>query len=147
MATPRPKQRIFLDANILYSAAHTENSGLHVLWQIDDVVLLSSSYAIAEARANLSEDRPGAIASLNRLLDRIELSDAGLGDCLPSSIRLESEDAPILLAAIRGKADYLLTGDKRHFGQFFGKKIDSVEIARPADFLRRYRGRIRNIRK
>ena len=38
---------------------------------------------------------------------------------------------PILLAAIEARADYLLTGDFRHFGPYFGKKIEGVTIISP----------------
>jgi hypothetical protein len=42
--------RIFLDANVLFSAAYLENSGLGRLWQLEGVELLSSAYAVEEAR-------------------------------------------------------------------------------------------------
>jgi hypothetical protein len=45
--------RIFLDANVLFSAAYRENSGLVEIWRLKGVRLLSSSYAIEEARRNL----------------------------------------------------------------------------------------------
>jgi hypothetical protein len=35
---------------------------------------------------------------------------------LPATVRLDPKDRPILLAAIHGRAYYLLTGDVRHFG-------------------------------
>jgi hypothetical protein len=40
---------------------------------------------------------------------------------VPETIRLDPKDQPILLAAIHGKADYLLTGDAGHFGRLYGK--------------------------
>ena len=46
--------KLFLDANILFSAAYRANAGLLRLWTLD-VQLLSSSYALEEARRNLSE--------------------------------------------------------------------------------------------
>jgi hypothetical protein len=38
--------RVFLDANVLFSAAYMENSGLGRLWLLDDAKLLSSDYAV-----------------------------------------------------------------------------------------------------
>ena len=49
--------RVFLDANVLYSAAYLEFSDLGRLCTLDDLLLLlSSDYAIEEARRNLAMD-------------------------------------------------------------------------------------------
>jgi predicted nucleic acid-binding protein len=41
-----------------------------------------------------------------------------------------------LLAAIYGKAGYLLTGDARHFGHLYGKRIEGLQAMRPAQYFR-----------
>jgi predicted nucleic acid-binding protein len=130
---------VFLDANVLYSAAYTELSGLARLWTLDDAHLMSSAYAIEEARRNLALDRPAALRRLNRLVDSVSVVDAPRGLELPEHTRLDPKDRPILLAAIHGNADYLLTGDARHFGNLFGKRIASVFVMRPAQYLARRR--------
>ena len=45
--------RVFLDANILFSAAYRPTSRLLQLWSLPDVELLTSPYAVEEARRNL----------------------------------------------------------------------------------------------
>ena len=65
--------RIFLDANVLFSAAYLQDSELRRLWRLKGVELLSSSYAVEEARRNLSEDRPEALASLDGLVKSMKL--------------------------------------------------------------------------
>ena len=47
--------RVFLDANVLFSAAYRSDSGLAVLWLRADAALLTSAYAEDEARRNLPE--------------------------------------------------------------------------------------------
>jgi predicted nucleic acid-binding protein len=47
--------RLFLDANVLFSAAYQPDSGIARLWKFKDVELLTSAYAAEEARVNLSE--------------------------------------------------------------------------------------------
>jgi predicted nucleic acid-binding protein len=74
---------------------------------------------------------------LARLLSAVSTIDAPQGLKLPDNIRLEAKDAPILLAAIHGRADYLLTGDGRHFAHLYGKRIERVLVLRPAVFFRR----------
>jgi predicted nucleic acid-binding protein len=127
---------VFLDANVLYSAAWLENSGLLRLWRLSGVELLSASYAIAEARRNLSEDRLDALARLDKLLRGVEVVDEGEEISPPGSVQIDPKDKPILLAAVRGNAGFLLTGDKRHFGHLYGQTVRGVTICRPPDYLR-----------
>ena len=131
--------RIFLDANVLFSAAYLELSGLAQLWTLDDVELLTSAYAVEEARRNLAIDRREALARLEQLTTTVSIVDARRSLKLPGNIRLEPKDQPILLAAIHGKADYLLTGDARHFEHLYGKRIKGVLVLRPAQYFERRR--------
>ena len=48
--------RLFLDANVLFSAAYRPSAGLLQLWKLRNVILCSSRYALEEARINLTED-------------------------------------------------------------------------------------------
>jgi uncharacterized protein len=128
--------RVFLDANVLYSLAYLKHSGLSRLMTLD-AQLLSSGYAIEEARRNLAIDRPEAISRLNRFLSEISIVEAPRGAKLPLNVHVDPKDQPILLAAIHGTANYLLTGDARHFAHLFGKRIEGVLILRPAEFFRR----------
>jgi hypothetical protein len=60
---------------------------------------------------------------------------------LPETIRLDPKDQPILLAAIHGRADYLLTGDARRFGHLYGKQIRGVLVLGPRQYFERRRRR------
>lgn len=124
--------RVFLDANILFSAAWREKAGLLRLWRLTDVTLLTSRYAFEEARRNLEtqEQRKRLI----QLMVNVDLvTDFAYGD-LPLDVVLPEKDRPILLAAIRAHATHLLTGDKQHFGPLYGQSISGVLILRPADY-------------
>jgi hypothetical protein len=48
--------RLFLDANVLFSAAYRPNAGLLCFWKLKHAILCSSRYALEEARINLSEE-------------------------------------------------------------------------------------------
>lgn len=52
--------RLFLDANVLFSAAYRPDAGLLQLWKIKNVILCSSAYALEEARINLEEENQRA---------------------------------------------------------------------------------------
>lgn len=145
LSTPAPRfllDRIFLDANVLFSAAYLKNSRLGRLWRLEDAELLSSAFAVEQARRNLALDRRAALARLERLTLALKLLNPPRDLKLPAGVRLDFNDQPILLAAIHGKADFLLTGDGRHFGHLFGKRIEGAMVLRPAQYFQR-RGRRR----
>jgi predicted nucleic acid-binding protein len=125
--------RLFLDANVLFSAPYRPDSGLLQLWKIKRATLCTSRYALEEARINLeSQDQQ---IRLNRLAAKVHIFEASR-ESLPRGIELPGKDQPILLAAIAAHATHLLTGDVRHFGRYFSKKIEGVEIMLPGQYLR-----------
>ena len=125
--------RLFLDANVLFSAAYRHDAGLLQLWKLSNVTLCSSHYAVEEARINLVEQSQRT--RLNRLSENLQLFDAAQRD-LPKGIFLPEKDLPILLAAVEARATHLLTGDLRHFGQYLGKMVAGIVILLPGEYLR-----------
>lgn len=126
-------KRVFLDANVLFSAAWRADAGLARLLMLKDCELLSSRYACEEARRNLPT--PEQRQRLAQLTAGIQLvADVTSGE-LPAGIVLPEKDRPILLSAIRAKATHLLTGDRQHFGALYGQVVSGVSVMRPADFL------------
>ena len=131
-------QRVFLDANVLFSAAYREKAGLLRVWRLVGVTLITSAYAAQEAIANLSE--PAQQKRLAVLLQSVTiLPHTALLPELPGSMSLPSKDRPIFQAAMSAGASVLLTGDVAHFGRFFGKTIAGIRILSPADFLREFK--------
>lgn len=128
------KEILFLDANILFSAAYREHSGLLKLWQIKSAKLVSSVYAIEEARRNL--DMPPQKERLDKLIVSLEdIYPFHVNIELPRNVTIREKDKPILMSAIVAKADFLITGDVKDFGKFYGKKIGGVTIIPPSEYL------------
>jgi hypothetical protein len=131
--------KIFLDANILFSAAYG-SPALVRLW--DEAAqgacrLLASRYVVEEARRNLTT--PEQLLALERCLQQVEIvpeADPGLACPIP----LPDKDRPVFMAAAMAGADFLATGDLLHFGPFFGKRIHGVMIARLRDLNIWFRG-------
>src|SRR5215471_13526918 len=121
-------ERLFLDANVLFSAAYRPNAGLLRLWKLRKVALCSSHYAIEEARINLTNEVQRG--RLTRLSKSLHLFDASPRE-LPHGVSLPDKDVPILLAAIEPKATHLITGDVRHFGPYFGRRIEGILVLLP----------------
>lgn len=133
--------RLFLDANVLFSAACSSGTLLRRLWKLPGAELLTSSYAIGEARRNLSER--GQRQDLEELLNNVSAAEApasGTEMSMPEGIELPEKDVPILLAAIAARATHLVTGDVTHFGSYFGERIESVLVLAPGDYLRGFAG-------
>jgi predicted nucleic acid-binding protein len=126
-------ERVFLDANILVSAAWRAEGGLLALWQLPGVQLLTSGYAIVEADRNISKAEQRT--RLHRLVQRVEIVDEPLPRQLPAGVTLPAKDVPILLGAIESGAKYLLTVDRDHFGKYYGQVIEGVTVLRPAIYL------------
>lgn len=131
--------RVFLDANVIFSAAYRPGSRLKQFWRLSragKTTLLTSAYAVEEARRNLVGT--AQLFELDELLRVVEVSatppvpesEAKLGF-------LPNKDKPIMQAAIAMKATHLITGDFSHFGSLYGKKIEGVLILTPAQYLKR----------
>lgn len=124
---------LFLDANVLFSAAYRADAGVARLWKLEDVRLLTSTYAVEEARRNLS---PGDRRDrLERLLGRLEIGRSVPDRPLPRSVQLPWKDRPILLAALAAGATHLLTGDVTHFGPYMGAEVEGTRIVTPGRYL------------
>lgn len=129
-------ESLFLDANVLFSAAYRKDAGVRRLWGLPASELVTSAYAVEEARRNLStaEQR----ADLNGLLEAVRISNLLADPAEHPEIEdsgLPEKDLPILSAAVAANATYLITGDRKHFGHLFGVKVAGVLVLRPADHL------------
>lgn len=125
---------VFLDANILFSAAWLEDAGLKKLWRMSGAELFSSRVAFAEAERNLETEQQRI--RLRALAEKVALFDAPPDAALPAGVELAAKDIPILLAALEAGATHLLTGDRRHFGHLYGKSVDGVKVLMPATYLK-----------
>lgn len=125
---------LFLDANVLFSAAYRQGARLRKFWEMDGVQLVTSTYAAEEARSNLRE--PDQKERLRFLLALVRMIEDAADLPLPPGVDLPPKDRPILIAAMRVGASHLITGDVTHFGRYFGTRIGGVLVQKPADFLR-----------
>jgi len=127
--------RIFLDANILFSAARAEGAmrqllalaeaGGHELW--------ADAYVMEEARRNLAVKAAEGLTVLAAIAARIQIGDLTADTMYPPQLAvLPEKDRPVLASAITQHCDVLLTGDRSHFGALYGKAIQGVTILSPA---------------
>ncbi len=126
--------RLFLDANVLFSAAYRDDAGVQRLWSAPNSELVTSDYAIEEAIRNLAD--PDQRERLDGLLESVEILPAGVLDPdLRGDVQLRDKDWPILSGAVAAGATHLITGDIRDFGAYFGQQILGVLILPPSQYL------------
>lgn len=131
-------KRLFLDANVLFTAAHDPNGKAAFLISLGRAglfQLVTSLYAREEARRNLARKYPDCLNSFEIILRNIRLVKATSE--LPCPAGLPEKDCPIYLAAHACKADMLLTGDLRDFGHLMHSPelTNGLLIQTVADFL------------
>jgi predicted nucleic acid-binding protein len=130
--------KIFLDANVLFTAAHNPkgksafiiNLASEGHWSV-----VTCKLALEEANRNLLIKLPEYRDRLDKLSRSIELVPTVLeGVC---TVVLPEKDRPILLSAINAECSHLLTGDLKHFGTYMNKPQETrgVRILTVSAFL------------
>ncbi len=130
--------RLFLDANVLFTAAHNPSGKAAFIIDLGaqgDWEVVTSSYAIEEARRNISIKFPDYLKRFETLVTRVMRVPSRSGRNCPAL--LPEKDRPILEAAIQSKATHLLTGDIKDFGPFMNNAnlTGGVLIQTVSEFL------------
>jgi predicted nucleic acid-binding protein len=116
------KYNIFLDSSALVAGVLSETGAAHVLLLLgesEDILLTVSEMVIIESERAITLKSPRNIPVLRNAIVSSNLTI--VRD--PSSKEIEANlylindptDVPILLAAIKGKVDYLATHNRKHF--------------------------------
>ena len=130
--------RFFLDANLLFTAAHNPDGKAAFIIELGlqgYFSLFTSDIGYEEAKRNLEIKFPNCIPRLKEFISGITLSMADLTAFYPAG--LPQKDSIIFQAAVACHATHFLTGDLRHFGPFMNQpeKTDSIMIQTAGDFL------------
>ncbi len=112
--------RVVLDTNILIGALITRGTppdGLYRAWLRGEFTLVTSTAQMAEIADVLARPRLQRFLDADEaaaLVENIDTRAVVLAD--PPDVHLSPDpaDNPILAAAIAGKADLIVSGDKRH---------------------------------
>ena len=130
--------RVFLDANVLFSASLFARGNAPLLIEIGragSCRLLTSPVTLQEAERNLARKAPQALDRFKHVQAVVELVLDASADLLLWAQGLPVKVAPILAAAVLARADLLVMGDRRHFGPLFGRTLQGVRVLALADGL------------
>jgi predicted nucleic acid-binding protein len=128
-----PAAKLFLDANVLVSAAWKEGSEIAQIWKMEGVRLITSNFVMGEVQRNLHQ--PSQIERLRGLMRSVQILSFEKLLEIPEAIALPEKDRPVLAAAVQAQADQLVSGDKKHFGAWYGMTIRGVRITAPTELL------------
>ncbi|MDO8625907.1 MAG: type II toxin-antitoxin system VapC family toxin [Candidatus Magasanikbacteria bacterium] len=143
--------KIFLDANILVAAAGSESGGSRYLWRVAEKdarwQLVTSAYAIAEARINVATKLPAKREEFSALITSPLLTvvhPPSTGLIQHAHNLMPLKDAPILAAALFCSAEALCTLDRKDFHTPKVKQqcqLWGLKIVLPKDLLEDWRAK------
>ncbi len=126
--------RIFLDANVLFSAARSDGAIRQLLreLQVRKYILVAGPLVIVEARRNLeNKSNAAALTWLDSMLSSMETSASEPRLVAADVDWLVEKDRHVLRVAIQMRCEVLVTGDVTHFGDGYGRTFDGVKILSP----------------
>jgi len=139
---PRPRPRVFLDSNVIFSGLYSPEGAPGVILEHfvkGSIRVVVSQQVLEEVVRTIRAKLPIAIPALRRLLVSVPpevVADPELQETERWMRKLPLGDATILAAAIGAQPDYFVTGDK-HFTEDTGIAEEAgLHILAPADFLR-----------
>jgi len=118
--------RVFLDANVLFSASNAgSNISRLMMLLCGQATAVTSGFTLEEARRNIEVKRPGWAAEFSRLAEAVEIVPSVQ---FPLAVKIVDKDKPVLCAAIRSSCDVLVTGDRQHFAPLDDLTVQGVTV-------------------
>lgn len=135
--------RVFLDSNVILSGLLSDKGSPRILLDLLSIgppflIGLTGRYNLMEMERNIKNKIPGILSVYNEYLPKLNLQIVPLppkGELKKYSGKIVDKDIPVLVSAIRSKADFLVTGDKQHFGKL--KELDKYpfHVMTPSEFM------------
>ena len=139
--------RVFLDSNVILSGLLSERGAPRILLDLLSLRLpflvgaqggSTGRYNLIEIERNLKKKIPGLLFLYKAYLPKLNLKVIPLPrpeDIRDFSGQIAEKDIPVLISAIRSKADFLVTGDKQHFGKMKGLDKYPFHVVTPSEFI------------
>lgn len=123
--------RLFLDSNVILSGLISSRGAPRILLDLLSIGVpllegMTGRYNLEEIEHNLKRRFPELIAIYKEYLPCLRLKIIKIPsyqDIKPLVKKMSPKDAPVLVSAQIGRADYLITGDKKGFPATLAKPI------------------------
>lgn len=135
--------RIFLDSNVIISGPLSAKGAPRIILDLLCLHLpslqgVTGAYNMMEIERNLARKLPAALPVFQEYLPRMNLVIVPL----PKYEELEpwfgvtsDKDVPVIVSAVNGKADFLVTGDTGDFGALMKRDDLPFRVLTPAEFV------------
>ncbi len=125
--------RIFLDANILFSAVKSDGAIQSLVERLlgEGCECWVDGYVVEEARRNIIAKAPGRLRQFADLLSRLSVATVVPSISGAEPHGLPEKDRIVMAAAAALGCDALVTGDRTHFGKLYGRRVAGVRIHSP----------------
>lgn len=111
--------KVFIDSSVLIAAAiSSKGSARDLITKAlrNEIKVIISDLVIEETQRNLENKAPQALPALQLFLESLnpEVVSPSKAQVLKAAKVIDQKDAPIVAGAMRAKADYLVTYDRKH---------------------------------
>ena len=135
--------RFFLDSNVILSGLLSERGAPRIILDLLSLRLpfligATGRYNLTEIERNLKNKMPALLPLYKTDLPRLNLKVIPLPrpeDLRGFSGQIAEKDTPVLISAMRSRADFLVTGDKQHFGKVKGDDKYPFHVLTPSEFV------------
>ena len=135
--------RVFLDSNVILSGLLSERGAPRIILDLLSLRLpfligATGRYNLTEIERNLKNKMPALLPLYKTYLPRLNLKVIPLPrpeDLRDFSGQIAEKDIPVLISAVRSRADFLVTGDKQHFGKVKGDDKYPFHVLTPSEFV------------
>ncbi|MCJ7662678.1 MAG: PIN domain-containing protein [Desulfobacterales bacterium] len=143
--TAKKAVRVFLDSNVILSGLISDRGAPRICLDLLTLKLpfligCTGRFNLMEIERNLKKKMPNMLPVYRRYLPLLNLQIIPLPSPQEVGVFAQTiayKDAPVLASAIKGKAAFLVTGDKRHFQRLRTGKDSPLQIVTPAEFVDR----------
>jgi predicted nucleic acid-binding protein len=135
--------RVFLDSNVILSGLISDKGAPRIILDLlclnlPVLIGLTGRYNIIEIKRNLKKKMPEILPIYEEYFPKLRFEIVPLPS--PEEVgrfsgSISDKDVPVLVSAIRGKADFLVTGDKKDFDKLKVRGNYPFKILGPSEFL------------
>lgn len=140
--------RIFLDSNVILSGLLSSRGNPRIILDLLSIKApllagMTGAYNIEEIERNLKTKFPQLESIYREYFPKMNLTVIPLPsyeEIKPFISKMSPKDVPVLVSARSGKADYLITGNKKDFPK---ELVKPIRLVNPKEFLDHFEGIVR----
>jgi predicted nucleic acid-binding protein len=135
--------KVFFDSNVIISGFISDKAAPRLILDLlchalPSIHAVTGQYNIEEIERTIARKLPAVYPVFHGYMSRLKV------EIVPLPVQRElvkyrgliaDEDLPVLVSAILCGADYLVTGDKKHFGGLKGRRDIPLNICTPAELI------------